>query len=118
MASSIFQRHSEVGIMKRTCSALRIRAVPALSNLPRTESASTGTLLSPSVPSAPRTNSGPDSAQEAAGSSRLQLCQGLPKRCAEFGVSVVQQIANVAHTQPPLSFQGRIACHLLHPALL
>src|SRR5215471_8168596 len=124
LASSSALRH--MGITERCpclggCvlrdSALRIRAVPAATNLPRTESASTGTLLSPSVPGAPRTNSGSDSAQEAAG-LHASSCQRLPKRCAVFRVSVVQQIANLGQTQPPLCLQGRIPCHLLHPALL
>src|SRR5258708_38901847 len=54
-------------------SALRILAMPAVANLPRTESASTDTLPSPSLPSAPHTHSGSDSAQVAAGTSRHRL---------------------------------------------
>jgi hypothetical protein len=43
--------------MKRTCNAPHIAATPAAANLPQTESASTGTPLSPISPSAPHTSS-------------------------------------------------------------
>ena len=108
LASSSAQRH--VGITERCpclggCvlrdSALRIRAVPALSNLPRIESASTGTLLSPSVPSAPRTNSGSDSGQEGASSSRFQL-PASPETRRRISCRGRAINTDLAQTQPPL----------------
>src|SRR5215831_12104196 len=124
LASSSALRH--MGITERCpclggCvlrdSALRIRAVPPATNLPRTESASTGTLLSPSYP-ALRVRIQVRTPRRKPQALHASSCQRLPKRCAVFRVSVVQQIANLGQTQPPLCFQGRIPCHLLHPALL